>query len=213
MAALAIVYLAAAKLGLAMDAVSGFATLVWPPTGVAFAALLLFGLPLWPGVWVGAFIANMWTGAPALVAGGIATGNTLEAVVGATLLIRVLGFHPGMAKIRDAIGFVFIAAILSTAISATVGVSSLLAGHVIRMDSFAETWRAWWLGDVIGALVLAPLLLTWTSLGIPAPSSGRLLEVACLSVLLAVTSVLVFGRHAGAIGPFYQPYLLLMPVI
>src|SRR5689334_21387412 len=77
---LAATYAGAARGGLLLDAIAGFATLVWAPTGIAIAALLLFGYRLWPAIFVGAFVANLWTGASALAALGIACGNTLEAV-------------------------------------------------------------------------------------------------------------------------------------
>src|SRR5436190_21926467 len=92
MAGLAAAYIVAARLGLSFNPVGGFATLVWPPTGIALAALLIFGQRLWPGIFVGAIIANMLTGAPLAVAMGIGVGNTLEAVAGAYILKRVPGF-------------------------------------------------------------------------------------------------------------------------
>src|SRR5687767_5024513 len=157
---LAIAYVGAAKLGLALDAVSGFATLVWPPTGIALAALLLFGFRLWPGVALGAFVANLWAGAPVGVACGIAIGNTLEASIGAYALRR-LDFKPALASLRDVIALIGAAALASTLVSATIGSTSLLLGGLIRTDDYWITWRSWWLGDVMGALVVAPLLLTW----------------------------------------------------
>lgn len=75
-------YVVTATFGFSIDAVSGFATLVWPPTGISLAFLLLFGYKLWPGVWMGAFVASLLRDAPEPVAFGIATGNTLEATVG-----------------------------------------------------------------------------------------------------------------------------------
>src|SRR2546430_10637613 len=77
---LALVYVGAAKVGLLMDAVGGFATLVWAPTGIALVALLRLGPHVWPGIALGALVANLWTGAPPLVACGITIGNTLEAL-------------------------------------------------------------------------------------------------------------------------------------
>lgn len=91
---LCLIYVSTAKLGLSLDAVSGFATAVWPPTGLALAALILGGFRLWPGIALGAFLVNLSAGAPLLVAGGMAIGNTLEALVGTWLLHRVVGFHP-----------------------------------------------------------------------------------------------------------------------
>src|SRR5688500_5432629 len=85
-----VAYLTTAKFGLALGAVAGFATLVWPCTGIAFTALYLFGFWLWPAVALGAFIVNLWVGAPVSVALGIACGNTLEAVIGAYLFRKYI---------------------------------------------------------------------------------------------------------------------------
>src|SRR5688572_11847251 len=91
---LAALYVVAGRVGLKLDAVSGFATLVWPPTGISLAALLVFGSRLWPGVALGALVVNLWAGASIPVAGGIAMGNTLEAVAAAYALLRIPGFSP-----------------------------------------------------------------------------------------------------------------------
>src|SRR3989338_1123266 len=85
-------YLATAKMGLMLDAVSGFATVVWPPTGIALAGLLLFGYRLWPSIAIAAFLANIDAGASWPIACGIAMGNTLEAVAGTWFLRRLSGF-------------------------------------------------------------------------------------------------------------------------
>ena len=159
--ALAAVYVCAAKLGLLMDAVSGFATLIWPATGIALVALLLWGPALWPGIFIGAFITNLWTGAPALVALGIATGNTAEALVGAWAVTRATGLREAPRRLSDVVALVGLAAIVSTVVSASVGALSLYIGRVVTAAHVVETWRAWWLGDATGNLVIAPLLLAW----------------------------------------------------
>jgi integral membrane sensor domain MASE1 len=97
-------YLAAATFGLSRDAVSGFAVAVWPPTGIALAALILYGSGLWPAIAIGAFLVNWCVGVPVLVAAGMALGNTLEAVVGAAVLERVVGFRPSLARLQDVLG-------------------------------------------------------------------------------------------------------------
>src|SRR5688572_23562011 len=119
---LAALYTVTARLGLAFDAVGGFATLVWPPTGISLAALLLLGYRVWPGVLIGAAIANSLGGAPLAVALGIAIGNTLEALAGAYFLRRMAGFRPTMERVRDVIALIVLAALVSTVISATIGV-------------------------------------------------------------------------------------------
>ncbi|MBI3723863.1 MASE1 domain-containing protein, partial [bacterium] len=121
--ALFAIYVATALLGLSQkfDPVSGFATLVWAPTGLALAALVTSRrTSLWPAIALGAFAANMSQGAPPLVAGAIALGNTAEAVLGAFLLRRS-GFRPSLERLRDVLVLIAFAAIVSTTVSATVG--------------------------------------------------------------------------------------------
>ncbi|MDP9178641.1 MAG: MASE1 domain-containing protein, partial [Gemmatimonadota bacterium] len=160
---LATLYILAARAGLKLDAVGGFATLVWPPTGIALAALLIRGYRLWPGVAIGAFVANVLTGAPIPVALGITLGNTLEALLGAYALRRIPDFQRTLDRLIDAFGLLVIAAVMSTAVSATIGVLSLQLGGIISSSELAETWRAWWLGDMIGDLVVAPVILVWSA--------------------------------------------------
>src|SRR5690349_9444280 len=99
MSAIAALYILSARIGLTLDAVGGFATVVWAPTGIALAALLLFGPVVFPGVLVGAVVANLLTGAPMLTATGIGIGNTLEAVVGAWGLRRISHFRSDLDRL------------------------------------------------------------------------------------------------------------------
>ncbi len=215
---LALVYVITAKLGLMMDAVSGFATLVWPPTGIALAALLLFGREIWPGIMIGAFAVNWWTGAPPLVAAGIGAGNTLEALTG-VLLLRRARFDNRLERIRDAAAFAILAAVLSTTLSASIGVWSLLAGGIVTAARFGETWRAWWLGDLTGALLVTPLLLGWIGWGThprgsaPPLRIARIAEGLALAALVVGTCLFIFGRPTGTTAAEFQKTYLLLPVI
>ena len=205
---LAAVYIVAARLGLMVEAVAGFATLVWPATGIALAALVTFGYRLWPGLLVGAFVANVLTGAPPLVALGIAVGNTLEAVVGTYALQRIPGFRPSLDRIRDVLGLIVLAAGLSTMISSTIGVSSLYLGGIVPLAQAGIAWRAWWLGDLIGDLVVAPVLLVWMTASRVRLAPQRLLEAAALVVLVITVDLLVFGASAASeTASFGQAYL------
>lgn len=190
-AALAAVYIVAARLGLELDAVSGFATLVWPASGIALAALVILGVRLWPGIFAGAFIANTLVGAPLLVAIGIGTGNTLSALVGTYLLRRIPGFDPSLARVRDTLGLILGAAVASTLVSATIGVGSLVLGDRIPDGSGVETWRAWWLGDAIGDLLVAPLLLV-SARGTRFPTGARLVEAIALGATTVAVGLVVF---------------------
>ncbi len=191
-AALAAAYVITARLGLKLDAVAGFATLVWPPTGIALAALLLGGRWLWPGVFLGALVVNAWAGASPLAAAAIAGGNTLEAVLGAFALTR-LGCDPRLERVTDIASLIVAAALGSTLVSATVGVATLYASGVVTGAGLAVAWRAWWVGDAIGDLIVAPLLLVWwTPPRLPAPRA-RIVEGAAVCVLSLACSFAVFG--------------------
>jgi signal transduction histidine kinase len=204
---LATVYMVTAKLGLSLGAVSGFASLVWPPAGLALAALLLFGSRLWPGIFVGAWVINAWTGAPIMVALAIAVGNTLEALAGAYALRQLGGFRGTFDSLRHVLGLIF-AAIVSTLLSPTIGVTSLRLGGVVQWSQAFETWRAWWVGDMLGDLVVAPLVLAWARRGEALNlKGGRLAEALALATLLVLASYAIF--HATVeVHPFESPYVL-----
>jgi signal transduction histidine kinase/integral membrane sensor domain MASE1 len=197
---LAAVYAGVARLGLMMDAVAGFATLVWPPTGIALAALLVLGFRVWPGIMLGAFAANLWIGASVPVASGIAVGNTLEALIGAYALRHLAGFDEALERLRDVLSLVVIAGLLSTLLSASIGVASLRLGGVITSAQAADTWRAWWLGDLIGDLLVAPVLLTLaaarrSAIGMPRRPRPSV-EAAAVGVSTAAISFALFGPLA-----------------
>ena len=214
MALLAVIYTLVARAGLAMDAVSGFATLVWPPTGIALVALLLGGRHLWPGILAGAFAVNLWVGAPLGAALGIATGNTLEAVV-ALWALGHLGFSPSLTRVRDVVALIAVAAVGSTLISASFGTGSLALAGVVPGPARAGTFGAWWMGDLIGDLIVAPLLLTAaTRAARPRPLPRPVLEtfLAPLVLLLIAAVVFMTSGHEPATA-FLKPFLLFPPLI
>jgi signal transduction histidine kinase len=155
----AVAYVLAARLGFSVAFVAEQVTTVWAPTGIALATLLLGGLRLWPAIWVGAFAANALTAAPLWTALLIATGNTLEAAAATAALRRVAGFDAAFRRVSDVLAFVGIAAVAATTLAATIGVATLCAAGVQPWAGFAALWLDWWLGDALGALVVAPALL------------------------------------------------------
>jgi signal transduction histidine kinase len=208
-ATLAALYVIVARAGLKLGAVSGFATLVWPPSGMALAGLLIGGIRLWPGVFVGATVANILTGAPLLIACGIGGGNTLEAVLATYALLSIPDFHRSLDRVRDVMALIVFAALASTAVAATIGVTSLRLGHIVSTAQAGETWRAWWLGDLIGDLVVAPMFLVWWWRGQRlAVRPGRAGEAVALVVCLVAASAFVFSRTPGTLAGFEQPYIL-----
>jgi PAS domain S-box-containing protein len=209
-AGLAIGYALVARLGLALHAVGGFAALVWPGSAVALAALVLRGLRLWPAVLLGAFAVNLWVGAPPLAAAGIGVGNTLEAVVGAAVLRR-FGFHPALDRVRDVVALALLAAVGSTLLSAGMGVTTLYAAGKLSLSELRLAFTAWWIGDLIGDLVLAPLLLVWArERARAAPAPGGRGEAVALVVVGLLVVALVF--YLGPPAPVRQPFLV-FPVL
>ncbi len=207
------IYYSTARLGLSLDPVSRFATLVWFPSGIAVAALLLFGYRLWPGILMGAFLANLVNGAPLFVAVGIGIGNTLEALVG-TYLLKRKGVSYSLDHLRDVLLLVLIAMPLSTIISATIGVSSLFLGKVISFSSYYPTWIAWWIGDMISILILTPFLLTWRKWPQDNVSVKRFAEIGVLTLFVLAVGLIVFLRlfHTDQRG-YPVSYLVFPPLI
>jgi len=179
-------------------------TAIWPPTGLALAALLLGGYRLWPAVALGALLTNLDTGAPAGAVLGITTGNTLEALAGAFLLRRVGDFRPSLERVRDVLSLVFFGALLSTLISATIGVTSLLLADEVAFADSASVWRTWWLGDIGGDMIVAPAILIAVTHRPYRKAPGTVLEAIALAIALGGVSVFLFlGTDAQLVYPLF----------
>ena len=197
---LAVGYYVLARLGLSVGSLPGNVAPVWPPAGFALAVLVLRGRGLWPGVAIGALAVNvLGGGVPLASALGMAFGNTLVAVMAATVLSR-LGFRAIFDRTRDVAMLVAVAA-MGSAVSATVGTLSLHLGGLLPAVRYWAAWRTWWLGDGLGDLVVAPALLA----AFTVPFQGRRrdrLELAGFLLVVTVTGLRV-------IGPAGYPYLAL----
>jgi signal transduction histidine kinase len=193
-AAVALAYLGAAKLGFLLASTTKQVTAVWPPTGIAIVAVLLFGKRLWPGVWLGAFIVNVSTDEAVLTAFGIACGNTLGPAVGAHLLQRVAHFDRHLTRVRDVLALVSLGAVVGMSLTAANGVIWLAASGIVPWSAFFSVFWVWWVGDAMGVLIIAPILLTWSSRSEPRPAwTGlRICELVCLFGVLSLTSRLLF---------------------
>lgn len=194
---LAMLYHLAARLGLRMAYVQINTSPVWPPTGIALAALLIFGYRLWPGVSLGVLLGSLLTGAPFNLALGMALGNTLEALVGAFLLNRFFNFHTAIDRIQDVVGLAIIS-LFATTISATIGTATLMLTGIAGPDSLVPLWLTWWIGDLLGALVIAPILMVWASETIFKLDSRLRIEVGALIALLTLVTWYVFSNLPSA---------------
>ena len=189
-----VIYFGAARLGLTLAFFHPNVSPIWPATGVAIAAVLLLGYRIWPGILLGAFLANLLTPIPVAASGAIAVGNTMEALAGG-LMLRFLDFDESFARAKDVFKFLVIS-LICTIVSASIGSFSLLLGNAASWQDFGALWLTWWLGDTIGALLVAPLLLTWSGGSRHWLPKKRYFEAALVLILLAASAMVTFG------GPF-----------
>jgi anti-anti-sigma factor len=197
--AITVAYTVSGKLGLRLAFATRSVTAIWPPTGIALAALVVGGYRLWPAIALGALLTNIDTGVPAVTVLGIVCGNTLEALTGAFLLRRVGDFRMSLERLSDVFSLVVYGAVISTVVSASIGVVSLLLGDVIATAHAASVWRTWWLGDMGGDLIVAPVLLIAASRPSFARLPGGPLEAAVLTLVLSGVSVLVFSQPTNLV--------------
>ena len=189
---LAATYVLAGRLGFTASAVHPVVSSAWPPSGVALATLLLLGTRFWPGIALGAFIVNFTGGIPPLAATGMAVGNTLEALVATWLLTSFAGFRVPLERLRDVFALVVLGAIASTPVSATIGVTALTLSGGAAGIPVGTIWLAWFLGDAIGILLVAPLILTWVASARLHPSARDSIEASVLVVVLVAFTAALF---------------------
>jgi len=191
--AVGLLYVLAGKASLHFAFLHVSASPIWPPAGLALAALLLFGYALSPVVFIGAFVVNVTTAGSVATSLGIALGNTLEAVIGAWLINRFAGGAAAFERAQDIFRFIALGGLVSTTVSATIGVTSLALGGYASWADYQSMWLTWWLGDAAGDLVVAPLLLLWMREPSLGPLRRRLPEAALLFVCVINTALVVFG--------------------
>jgi signal transduction histidine kinase len=210
-AALVTVYFLAGKLGLQFAFLHSSATAIWPPTGIALAAVLLLGYRIAPAIFIGALLVNLTTAGSLLSSLGIASGNTLEALAGAFLVNRYANGIAAFHRAADILSFAVLAGLVSTAISATIGVTSLvLTGDALAGQADA-IWLTWWLGDAAGALIITPLFLLWATTRELGPLRTRSAEAVLLLLTIVAAGALVFV-HSG-LNRYPLPFLCIPPLV
>jgi diguanylate cyclase (GGDEF)-like protein len=193
-AGMAVVYFVAGKLGLQLAYVQASATAVWPCTGIAMAALLVFGYRVWPGILIGAFLVNLTTAGTVATSIAIAAGNTLEGLAGCYLVNRFARGKDAFERAQDIFKFALFAGMIATAVSATIGVGTLVAAGFANWEAFGSIWCTWWLGDAVGAVTVTPLLLLWWENPRIRWTREQIMELAFLFLGLFATGWVVFGK-------------------
>jgi TolB-like protein/integral membrane sensor domain MASE1/class 3 adenylate cyclase/tetratricopeptide (TPR) repeat protein len=206
------IYFIAGKLGLMLASLHASASPVWPPAGIALAALLLLGYRAWPAIFVGAFLVNVTTAGNVATSFAIAIGNTLEALAGAWLVNR---FADGTAPFNRPQGvFKFALAVaISTVIGPAFGVTSLAVAGFADWTNYGAIWLTWWLGDATGDLVFTPLVLLWSVASKRHWNKKEAAEVGALLLLLVLLSGVVFSGWPAVSARNYPIALICGPVV
>lgn len=193
-AALAIAYYLTGTLGLRLASVHPSATALWLPTGITLAVLLGLGTRVWPGAFLGAFLVNVTTSMSVATSIGIAVGNTLEGLTGAFLVNRLAGGRRAFDRAQDVLKFAVLAGLVSTTISATIGVGSLALGGSAEWTDAEAIWLTWWLGDAASALIVSPMVLLWAAYPLVTWGWNRSVEAFLLLLGLVGIGITVFGE-------------------
>jgi diguanylate cyclase (GGDEF)-like protein len=203
--AIAIAYFAGARFGLSLAFTTKQVTALWPPTGVAVAALLLFGLRVWPAIAIGAFAINAVVGDSLLIALGIAVGNTAGPVLAVACLRRFTRFGLLLERVEE-VGWFVVVGVMVGVITATNGVLALSLGGVVPWSAFVSVWWVWWIGDAMGVMIFAPFILSLR----PRPRAlwrvSQLLEAAVMFIGLVLVSRLALVGNPEGPTPFQIQY-------
>ena len=209
----ALAYFVGAKVGLAYAVVGGAISLVWPSSGIALVALVALGLRVAPGIAIGSFLANVSGGVPIAVAAMIGAGAMVGSLAAATLLNRAARFQISLGSVHDVLAFISLAAVLSTAISALIGATALLEAGLVPIAEYGAAFLKWWLGDMMGVLVVAPPLFSLLAYSNPVRSAARTVEACGLTVSTFWVSYVIFGAPQLAGHGYYPAALAIFPFI
>jgi signal transduction histidine kinase len=207
-----LVYFIVGKFGLMLASFHASASPVFPSAGIALAALLVLGYRVWPGIFIGAFLVNATNAGDVATSLAIATGNTLEALAGAWLMIRFARGKNFCGRPQDVFKFALVAA-TSTIVSASFGVTSLVLTGFADWRHYGEIWLTWWLGDATGDLVFTPLVVLWSVGSQRGWSKTEATEVGVLFLLLVLLSSVVFGGWLQISSQNYPITFICGPIV
>ncbi len=201
-------YFVVGRLSLMLAFLHPSASPVWPPTGLALAALLLLGKHYWPAILAGAFFVNVTTEGGYLTSAVIAVGNTLEAVVGYVLVTRFAGGAKAFESVRGVVMFSLLAVLLSPVVSATFGVAALLMDGSVTRHVAGHVWLTWWLGDMVGSVTIAPLVVLWFTAARESRGWKDVGEALLIFLTILVVASIVYTPANLPLG-----YMCLLPIL
>jgi PAS domain S-box-containing protein len=219
---LAAIYFGTGRLGISLAIPPGVATPVWPPSGVALAAILLWGYRVWPGIWLGSVLVNFPTlfdtssvaaaHTSFLIVGNIGLGSTLQALLSAWLIRRFIGPENFFNRSQNVFRFIAIE-VLSCLIAPSLGVTGLCLGGRTPWPAYGNSWLTFWLGDLMGIFLVVPLV--WAVIQQPRPhwSFLRCLEGAALLLTVVAVGQVVFGDQFRLESARYPLTFVVLPFV
>ncbi len=210
---LLLVYIATGQAGLSLAFMNSSATAVWAPTGISLAAMLLWGYRVGPIIFLGAFLVNITTSGSLPVSLMIAVGNTLEGLLGAYLVNRYARGYRAFDQAADIVKFTLLAVMLSTTVSATIGVTGLALGGLASWAFYKSIWLTWWLGDATGALIVTPIIVFWATNPKIHWNIKQTAEALLLLLGLVLTGFWIFGGWSQFSVQNYPLGFVMLPFI
>src|SRR5262245_44554268 len=205
--AMAALYYGLGRLALLLAIPPGYASAVWPPAGLALAGMLAFRYRVWPGIFIGHFLVNLYPPPDAnpertlvtsvLLALSVATGGTLQAALGAFLTRRFVGYPNRLDQEKDIMFFLLLGGPISCLVGATFGTTSLLFLGVVSATDYPFNWFTWWVGDVIGVMLVAPVLVIWAAGRREVPLRRQVSVTSLLMVMLALVVVFFVASRSS----------------
>ena len=206
------VYFAAGKLGLSLAIVNDSTSAVWPPAGLAVGALMILGVRVWPAIALGAFLVNYTNLHHVSAALFIAAGNTLEAVSGVWLVNHFAGGIRAFGRPYTTLRFALFAGAAAPVIAATIGtLTQRVFGLAAPVDTVV-VWLTWWMGDAVGIVLVAPVIVMWARPPLKHWSLWRFVEMAAVALAVAATAWIVFGESSLGRRNYPVPFLT-VPVL
>ncbi len=205
--AIAIIYYLASQFAISTLTLSSEIYPMWPAAGIAQVALLLFGRQLWPGIAIGGFLFSLSVPSVSIGTALIsASARTLQAWTGTYLLQRI-NFSAEIDRLKDVLGIVGLAAFGSTLINSSIGSILVCLTGLSSWSNFGTIWGTWWVGDAMGILLVAPLLLTWRKLPSPITKRQQIERAIWLVLLLALGWLVFCSRTRAAYARYPLEYL------
>lgn len=202
-------YFVLAKFGLLFVIIAPSVSPIWPPSGLSVGAILMFGPRVAPGILAGSFFLNALLPIPPWIALAMGIGNVLEALLAFHWFGRGRCYETPLNRLAEVFRFLALAAILPAAASALGGITSLTMGGQIEWANYGVAIKTWWLGNLFGVLVGAPVMLATRRDAFARWTAPRLLEAALMLGGLATSCYLIFVR--GWETPYADAPLAFIP--